>query len=174
MDFYSVFASFGFVYLYLTLHMQSLALSSFSMMLIIFSVPVTILIYKGLLGINYFSQLHMMIIFVILGISADDIFAIHDAWRQSETVIEFEGNYRKRMAYMFKRAGCATFITSLTTCAAFLANGFSEIMPIQAFGIFAAIIVMVNYILIALLLPPMININDKYLRGKICESKKSQ
>jgi predicted RND superfamily exporter protein len=46
---------------------------------------------------------------------------------------------------------------------AFLANGFSKILPIKAFGIYAAIIIFVNYIFIIMLFPPMIIFYEKYL-----------
>jgi predicted RND superfamily exporter protein len=107
-----------------------------------------------------------MVIFIVLGISADDIFVIVDSWRQSEHIPEYEGNYRKRMSYAFKRSAVAIAVTSSTTCVAFLANSFSSIMPIRAFGIYAGIIVPVNYLLTSLLMPPMIIIHDKYLKGK--------
>jgi predicted RND superfamily exporter protein len=111
-----------------------------------------------------------MVIFIVLGIAADDIFVIVDAWRQSEFIHEFEGNYRKRMSFSFKRSAVAIAVTSSTTCVAFLANSFSSIMPIQAFGIYAGIIVPVNYVLTSLLMPPMLNIHDRYLRGKCYKS----
>ena len=130
------------------------------------------MIYSGALGITYFSTLHVMVIFIVLGISADDIFVIVDAWRQSEFIQEFEGNYRKRMSFSFKRSAIAIAVTSSTTCVAFLANSFSSIMPIQAFGIYAGIIVPVNYFLTSLLIPPMLNIHDRYLRGKCIQKNK--
>ena len=58
------------------------------------------------------------------------------------------------MAYSFKRAVRAMIVTSSTTSVAFLANIFCEIMPIRAFGIYSGIIVIVNYILVVLVLPP--------------------
>jgi predicted RND superfamily exporter protein len=100
-----------------------------------------------------------MVIFIVLGISADDIFVIIDSWKQSEHILEYEGNFRKRMSYSFKRSAVAIAVTSSTTCVAFLANSFSKIMPIQAFGIYAGIIIPINYFLTSLLMPPMINIH---------------
>lgn len=70
------------------------------------------------------------------------------------------------MSYSFKRSAVAIAVTSSTTCAAFLANAFSDIMPIRAFGIYAGIIIPMNYLLTSLLLPPMINLHDRHLKGK--------
>ena len=72
------------------------------------------------------------------------------------------------MAYAFKRSIAAMSVTTSTTCAAFLSNAFSKIMPIQAFGIYAAIIIPVNFILVCQMLPPMIIFYDKYLAHRYC------
>ena len=66
------------------------------------------------------------------------------------------------MAYTFKRAFKAILVTSSTTSVAFLANGLSEIVPIRAFGIFAAIIIPVNFVLIILIMPAIQLIHDRY------------
>lgn len=48
------------------------------------------------------------------------------------------------------------FVTSFTTAAAFLATGFSEIMPISAFGYFAALLILSNYLLAITMFPAMV------------------
>lgn len=71
-----------------------------------------------------------MVIFIVLGIAADDIFVFIDAWRQSAAIVLFKGNLHMRMSYTFKRAVRAISVTSSTTAVAFLANAFSPLMPI--------------------------------------------
>ena len=65
------------------------------------------------------------------------------------------------MAYTFKRAFKAILVTSSTTSVAFLANGLSDIVPIRAFGIFAAIIIPVNFVLIILIMPAIQLVHDR-------------
>ena len=60
------------------------------------------------------------------------------------------------MAYAWKRTVRAAAITSSTTSVAFMANVLSPMMPIQSFGIYAAIIILVNYFLVIMLMPPAI------------------
>ena len=65
-------------------------------------------------------------------------------------------------------------MTSSTTCVAFLANYFSPIMPIKAFGIFAAIIIPVNFLLVIWIFPALIIFEDKYIKAwfeKCCTRK---
>merc|ERR1712038_307834 len=101
-------------------------------------------------------------IFIVLGIAADDVFVFCDAWRQSTQHREIANDENLRMAYTFKRAFKAILVTSSTTCVAFLANGLSDIVPIRAFGIFAAIIIPVNFVLIILIMPAIQLIHDRY------------
>ena len=57
------------------------------------------------------------------------------------------------MAYSFKRAAKAIAVTASTTSIAFAANASSPIVPIKAFGLQAAVIIPVNYILVIMCMP---------------------
>jgi len=59
------------------------------------------------------------------------------------------------------------FVTSITTCVAFLANVFSPLMPVKAFGIFAAIIIPVNFVLVCWVFPALIMWKEWYIEGKL-------
>lgn len=68
------------------------------------------------------------------------------------------------MAYSFKRSFNAILVTSSTTAIAFLANALSDIRPIRAFGIFAAIIIPVNFLIVIIVMPPIQMIHDNYMK----------
>ena len=70
------------------------------------------------------------------------------------------------MAYTLRRASRAMFVTSSTTCVAFLANFFSPIMPIKAFGIYAAIIIPANFILVCIIFPDLIVYDEQVVSKK--------
>jgi protein dispatched 1 len=53
---------------------------------------------------------------------------------------------KKRLAYTFRKASGAMFVTSLTSAGAFASCIGSRILPIKAFGIFSAIIVPMVFI----------------------------
>lgn len=57
------------------------------------------------------------------------------------------------LSYTYRRAATAMFITSMTTVISFLATAITPIMPIMAFGIFAAITISLNYILTITVFP---------------------
>lgn len=60
------------------------------------------------------------------------------------------------MSYTWKRAVRAMAVTSSTTAVAFLANYFSPLMPFKSLGIYAAIIILANYLLVSMLFPSAI------------------
>jgi predicted RND superfamily exporter protein len=98
--------------------------------------------------------------FVILGIGADDIFVYSDAWKQSYVEIP-DANKQERVAWVFNRASKAMLITSVTTAVAFVANVVSPCAPLRLFGIFMAILVMVDYIFVITMFPAVIVIFHK-------------
>ena len=134
-------------------HLKSFFLSLCGMLIILMSFPVTQIIYKGIFRVDMFSSLNQLVIFIVLGIAADNIFVFCDAWRQSGMVPCMKDNDHRRMAYAFRRAAGAIAVTASTTSVAFAANGFSPIIPIRAFGIYASIIVLVNYAMVVLIMP---------------------
>jgi len=77
------------------------------------------------------------------------------------------------MAYAFKRSAKAISLTSSTTSAAFFANCFSPLLPILQFGIFAGIIIMVNFMLVIMLLPPATIMYERHIRGKYTMCRKA-
>ena len=100
-----------------------------------------------------------------MGIAADDIFVFCDAWKQSEKYTAIAKSHKRRMAYAFRRAQKSIFVTSTTTCVAFLSNAFSEQVPIRAFGIFASIIVPVNYIMVIFMMPSAVIIHERHIKS---------
>ena len=77
----------------------------------------------------------------------------------------FKDDLERRMAYSFRRAARAMAVTSSTTSVAFMANIASPMLPVRAFGIFAGVIVPVNYLLVVMMFPPATIIYDRYIHG---------
>jgi predicted RND superfamily exporter protein len=154
---YAIF-SVVFVFLYFIIHLRSIFLAFIGISIILLSFPIAVCITEGIFRVTYFSNLHTLAIFIVLGIAADDIFVFIDAWRQSEKVAPmfFRDDKKLRMAYAWRRSVRAMAVTSSTTSVAFISNMFSPLMPIKAFGLFAGVIIPVNYILVVIFMPPAI------------------
>ena len=145
------------VALLIRVHTGSSAYACAAMAQILMSIPVTAFLYRFVFHIEYFGTLHLCSIFLVLGIGADDNFVLFDAWRQAQAdvpaVDDANETTLRRLLYAFARTMDAVFSTSLTTALAFLCMGLSPIMPVRAFGFFAAMVVICNYVMVLTLIP---------------------
>lgn len=84
--------------------------------------------------------MHILAVFIVLGVGADDIFVFTDAWRQSASEPpHISASLETRMVFTYVRTAHAVFNTSFTTALAFAGTAVSPVMPIAAFGVFAAV-----------------------------------
>jgi hypothetical protein len=122
----------------LVLHTGSFFLGGWGMLQILMSMPTSLFIYRTVCGIDFVTQLHVLGVYLVLGIGADDLFVFFDAWLQSGYAPpEISRCVLTRMDYAYRRAAGAMFTTSFTTAIAFIATASSPIMPISAFGYYA-------------------------------------
>ena len=63
-----------FVFAYIWFHTGSLWLTSTAMAQILLSLPVAFFIYRVIFQITFFTQLHILAVFLVLGVGADDVF----------------------------------------------------------------------------------------------------
>eukprot|EP00924_Labyrinthula_sp_SR-Ha-C_P013912 augustus_masked-scaffold_5-processed-gene-17.9-mRNA-1 protein AED:1.00 eAED:1.00 QI:0/0/0/0/1/1/2/0/957 len=130
-------------------HIGSGLLTFLTMVAIQLSIVIGLLVYKGVFGIMFFTNIHIVVIFIILGVGADNFFCLNDAYAQASGKVSVTASdpieFRvKKMQYAYYRAGTSVINTSLTTSIAFAATGVSPIKPIAAFGYFAALVLLVN------------------------------
>jgi len=78
----------------------------------------------------------------------------------------------RRLAYAYKRSFKAISVTSSTTAVAFLANALSDIRPIRAFGIFAAILIPVNFFIVIFMMPSIQILHDRYFKEQFNYQKR--
>lgn len=170
------------------LHIRNLWVTINSVISIMLSLPLGLFIYSGVLGILYFNSIHIVALFLILGIGADDCFVFMDSFKASadswvymrghsspEEALEANtygtGDKQKevliaRLAYCWRRTATAVFSTSFTTFIAFMATGISPVAPISSFGIFAALVVMSMYIITLTLFPGFLVVSETYFSGR--------
>ena len=81
-------------------------------------------------------------------------------WKQSLRYFDKE-DLSGRMAWTWARSAHAMLTTTLTTAMAFMANGASPIPPIAVFGIFTALLVLINYVFCITWFPAMIILKER-------------
>jgi predicted RND superfamily exporter protein len=84
--------------------------------------------------------MHILVIFLVLGVGADNVFVCADKWRSTDGYESVEARVEETIDHTIR----AVFNTSFTTIVAFGSTAISPIMPISAFGIFAATAIFVN------------------------------
>jgi len=152
-----------FVWTCLVVRTGSALVGSVSLLQIVLSIPVSFVFYRFVFQVTYFDILHGILIFIMLGIGADDVFVFSDAWFQATDARRKRGGDDAEstqadslidvIAYAYQRTFVSVFNTSFTTAVAFLATAISPIMPIRSMGIYACILVISNYVFAITLTP---------------------
>ena len=162
-------ASFAFILIFLWFQTGSLWITVWGIFSILSSFNITNLIYTFVFGYKYFGSFHVLSIFIILGIGCDDIFIFMDTWKQSSDS-KFD-NLAQRLSTVYSTAVKTTFVTSFTTMVAFLSSMQSPLLVIYSFGLFSAILVVVNYFSIIIFFPVVLVLHHKSRKGKCCCAK---
>ncbi len=159
-------ASFLFIFFFMWLQTGSLWITSWAVFSVLSSFNITNLIYRIVFDYRYIGIFHVLSIFIILGIGADDIFVFMDTWKQSQ------GKKYKSLAHrlsdVYRHAAKAMLITSFTTVVAFLSNVSSPLLAISSFGLFSAILVTVNYLSVILFFPTVVIVHHLSRKGQCC------
>ena len=158
--------SFIFVFFWIRINTQSWFLAFVGLFEIFFSIPVAWFIFTVVFQIKYFATLNSLAIFVVAAIGADDIFIFMDAYKQSQYHPELLGDLATRMSWVYRRTGVAMAITSATTCAAFLCTLITPLPGVQSFGVFAAVVIFIDYVLVMSLFCTAVIIYHQRFEGR--------
>jgi hypothetical protein len=170
----SVLTVFGILYLYMGC---SFILACAGMFQIVLSLPIGSLIYRKVLQIQYFNFLHILVIYLVLGIGADDIFVLVDTFKHisAESPLKDAGTAYNRddlkavVRATFRRTSSAIFNTSFTTFVAFMSCSVSKCMPMRTCGWYAAICIVLCYIFTITFMPAVVVIWHQREQNKSCK-----
>jgi len=164
--------SFLFVCIYIRISLGSWFLATVGLLEIGLSIPVSWFLFTVCFRIKYFSTLNTLALFIVAAIGADDIFIFMDAYRQSATPSPEDAyileSLESRMSYVYRRTGSAMAITSATTCFAFLSTLSSPLIGMGAFGIFTALVIFIDYVLVMTLFCTAVVIYHNKLENRSC------
>ena len=163
------FLSFIGVGGYVAFHTGSIIISAVSMAMTVFSIFTAFFFFRVIFQVTFFQFINFLIIFVVLGIGADDVFVFMDAFHQSVDELKAKGitpTLPKRIKHTMKRAIHAIFVTSFTTSAAFLATALSPLIPLRSFGIFSALVIFCVFFINAVVLPPLTVMYARNMLGR--------
>lgn len=141
-------------------------ITGWAVLSIITSFWITNLVYRTILQYRYFGYFHVISIFIVLGIGADDIFVFYNTWKA--TYHHSYPSLAHRLSHTLRRSGGNMFYTSLTTMTAFLVGGISPVLPLRSFGFFTGILIAVNYISVLIYFPTVIVMHSLYFDNSCC------
>lgn len=155
--------SISFIFGFIVYHTKSMWISTFAVASILTSFLCTNMIYRVVLDFHYFGFFHVITLFIILGIGADDLFVFLDVWKN--TGYHRYESLAHRLSSAYKKSVKSMFFTSLTTTVAFFASAFSPLLATKSFGVFAGLLVIVNYISVVVYFPTVVIIHHIYFKN---------
>ncbi|XP_077977450.1 protein dispatched homolog 1-like [Glandiceps talaboti] len=153
-DLVLVVGSCVFIFGFIWFQTKSLWITVFAVLGIMASFLSANFIYRYILDFRFFGIFHILSLFIILGIGADDVFVFMDTW--TSTGFDSYSGLEYRLSDVYRRASGTMLVTSLTTAVAFFVNGFSPLLAVKTFGIFAGILVIVNYLTVIVFFPTVV------------------
>ena len=161
--------SFLGVMVYVAYHTGSIIISATSMLMTVTSIFVAFFWFRVVFQVSFFQFINFLIIFVVLGIGADDVFVFMDAFHQSIDELRAKNKpatLPHRIKHTMRRALHAIFVTSFTTSAAFCATALSPLIPLRSFGLFSALVIFCVFGINAVVLPPLTVLYIRNLHGR--------
>lgn len=149
-----------FIFVFMGFQTRSLWITCFAVLSILWSFLGANLIYRCVVGFEYFGFFHILAIFIILGIGADNLFVFCDIWKL--TAMEDYPSLTHRLSDAYSRSARSMFITSLTTTVAFVCSAVSPLLATRSFGVFAGILVMYNYLSVIIFFPTVVVVYHLY------------
>lgn len=159
-------AAIVLVFIVIWFHTTSAWLASISMLQIFLSFPLAYFFYRFIFQQLYFAALQILAIFLILGIGADDVFVFTDAWKQAPVVLG-KTDLVTRMTWTYRRAVKTMTVTSVTTAAAFFVTATSPIMPISTLGVWAGLLILLQFALVITVYPCAVIIWERFWRQRL-------
>ncbi|XP_062611293.1 protein dispatched homolog 3-like isoform X2 [Saccostrea cucullata] len=156
LDMLCAVGSMLFIFCFMLFHTRSFWIAGFAILSILLSFLGTNIIYTGIIDFQYFGFFHILSIFIILGIGADDLFVFYDNWRL--TAFSTYPSLAHRLSDAYSKSVLSMFITSLTTAVAFLSSTISPLLATRSFGAFSAILVIYNYLSVIVFFPTVITV----------------
>ena len=158
-----------FVMTYTVLYSKSVPLAIGAVIGVVVCLPITVAVYCFVFRIQWIGILHLIGLFLIAGIGADDFFVLVAHWRASRDNSELLTT-EQRLSWTISHSMRTVAATSLTTAGAFAGNLASNIIPIQLFGLFMTIMMVVLLVVVGLWFPPLLVLHDRWTNS-CCKDK---
>jgi hypothetical protein len=111
--------SFAFVATFVLIHLGSFLLAGFAIYGILISFPAAYYFFYVVMGFRKMMILNFVSLFLIMGIGADDVFVMYDAYNQAAAALGVRSSPGQRLRWAYLEAGSAMLVTTVTTAGSF-------------------------------------------------------
>ena len=158
--------SLCFIFVFMLMQTGSLWVTCLAMLSVVTSFCGANLFYRVALDYRYFGAFHVLAVFIILAVGADDTFVFFDTWKLTRHF--FYPTLAHRLSNCYRKAGLAMFFTSVTTAVAFGLSAISPFLGISSFGVFSALLVIINYVSVVTYFPAVVITYHLYWESATC------
>ena len=158
--------SFTFIGVFMAIQTGSIWITGWTIFSILTGFCEANLLYRVILDFRYVGVFHVLAVFIVLGIGADDVFVFVDTWK--ETAHHSYKSLAHRMSDCYRKAAMAMLFTSLTTAIAFFVSASSPFLGIYSFGVFSGVLIIVNYCSVITFLPCVVLMYHKHFEKFKC------
>lgn len=153
------------IFLCLLEHFRSLFLAITALLQVLAPFPLAMFLYRNILGIRLFGGMHVLGMFLVLGIGVDDCFLFFDHFDQISRERP-NASLRVRFQLTLTEAKRAIFATTFTTSLSFMVELTSGMPILVYFGVFCSLLVLTNFILIMTIFSATLIIWDIYFKAR--------
>ena len=148
--------------IYMRLAFRSTAPALLAPLQIVLSFPLMFWVVGTLFGQAQLSVLVLATLFVVAGVSSDNLFVVHETWRQS-ALLTFRGRPAElpdRVWWTLRSAGHPLLIADVTTAFALFINCLSSIEAIYQFGLCGGVLILLNFVLALTYMPALLVLEE--------------
>jgi hypothetical protein len=144
------------VYTYMAIYTRAPFIAALGSLSVLASIPLATAIL-AICGHSSMPAVNLLVLFLLTGIGADNLFVLTDTWRQTKRE---HTEVLERLQALFSRAGKSITACGVTTAISFLSNLFSSVRPLRSFGLFVGICVLCDLALCLGMLPAVLVLRE--------------
>ena len=162
-DLFLIGISVGGIALYMRAYFGQWRLAGLAALQILLSFPIMYFVVCVLLQQQPLSAFAAASLAVVVGVSADNIFVLHETWAQSRMlrIGRQHAGFDERIEWTIRQAGVPLFFANFTTAASLFVNCFSPIQSITQFGLCGGMLIFINFGLALTYLPAVLVLEER-------------
>ncbi len=154
----------GMIFAFMLVYFRNVALALLAVLQITVSFPIMAFVVDVVLRQRPLSVFSTCALFVVTGVSSDNIFVVHETWQQAYLLRSKSGEragVAARLRWTLLQAARPLFIADVTTAFSLFINCFSPLRAIAQFGLCGGLLIMINFVLVLVYMPALLVLEER-------------